>query len=86
VRDKTSFLRRVAARALDGSSAPLREAFFRVYSTIDADGDKAAALMTARSDGAPSPALTLDVIRGPGGSVPTATRHWSSARSPTSAC
>jgi beta-lactamase regulating signal transducer with metallopeptidase domain len=63
--DKSSFLRRAAPRVLGGSSA-LREAFFRAYATLAADGDKRAVLMAAVRQGQKSTALTRDVIRGTG--------------------
>src|SRR3712207_4311491 len=61
--EKAAFLRRAVPRVLDGSSAALREAFFRVYSTIGSDGEKHVVLTAALKEGRSSPALTRDVIR-----------------------
>jgi hypothetical protein len=63
--DKSSFLRRAVPRVLDGSSS-LREAFFRAYATLAADGDKRVVLVAAVREGQQSPALTRDVIRATG--------------------
>ncbi len=62
--DKASFLQRAAPRAVGGTDAGLREAFFKTYSTIGSDGDKQAVLIAALRQGHKSPALTRDVIRG----------------------
>jgi beta-lactamase regulating signal transducer with metallopeptidase domain len=61
--DKATFLQRAVPRVLAGNDPALREAFFRTYATIGADGDKHNVLLSALRQAQKSPALTRDILR-----------------------